>query len=465
MGQEVAAFQRMVERALAYRDGTIALAERLRGKMRQQLAFSGHDLADLKQSEATHLALREELFRVAAAHECWLDSDQVDGVHIRLAPALRLKGLMLSLSAALVLYDNYLLAMSLYQESSKLRRHLNNKDVGYGLDYGELNRSTLSFASARNRRRVNQGLAYYAREIVTFRGQLTRDETLRYLNLVITQSPSYNMTKRNSFLFFLGTKLEFFGLLTEDSLLRLRDEGINLLSMVFGDMVGLVESRRGKLHGKQEVLADLEGALQAGDILLEKTPFRLTNVFIPGHWGHSAIWIGTEKELRALGIWNHPLVSRHHTEIRQNRLVAEALRFGVKMNTLRHFLNVDDVAVLRHRRLSPTERSETIVQALRQVGKRYDFNFDVETTDRIVCSELVYNAYTATDWPTKKFLGRATISPDDIAARALDDGPFFVVRLYHDGGKIADDLSYQMARLLTFRRGPRVQGASRESPP
>jgi len=47
---------------------------------------------------------------------------------------------MMSLSAALVLYDNYLLAISLYQEEPRLRLLLNNKDVGYGIDYGELNR-------------------------------------------------------------------------------------------------------------------------------------------------------------------------------------------------------------------------------------------------------------------------------------------------------------------------------------
>ena len=33
---------------------------------------------------------------------------------------------------------------------------------------------------------------------------------------------------------------------------------------------------------------------QAGDILLEKTPFRLTDKLIPGYWGHAAVWIGGE---------------------------------------------------------------------------------------------------------------------------------------------------------------------------
>jgi len=30
----------------------------------------------------------------------------------------------------------------------------------------------------------------------------------------------------------------------------------------------------------------------------------LTDQLIPGHWGHAAVYIGTEEELEALGIWN-----------------------------------------------------------------------------------------------------------------------------------------------------------------
>ena len=32
--------------------------------------------------------------------------------------------------------------------------------------------------------------------------------------------------------------------------------------------------------------------MQAGDILLEKTPFRLTDKMIPRYWGHATIWTG-----------------------------------------------------------------------------------------------------------------------------------------------------------------------------
>jgi hypothetical protein len=450
LDREVADLRRLVDRSLSYRVGTAALAQRLRGKISRRQAMSGGDLADLKKSEAEHLALRASLIRIAAEHECWLDGDSVANGSV-LPSAERLKGLMLSVAAALVLYDNYLLAMSLYQDSAKLRRYLDNRDIGFGIDYGELNRASLSFLSVRNRRRVRAGLAYYEREAAPVRWGWASDDAFRYLDLVITQSPSYNLTRRPSLSAYLGDRIEFFGLLTSDSLMRLRDEGVNLLSMVFGDTIGLVESRRGRLYARPAVQAELERTLQAGDILLEKTPFRLTDAVIPGYWGHSAILVGTEAELRELAIWDDPVVVAQHAAIRQHRLVAEALRSGVKLNPLRRFLNVDDLAVLRMSVDARRERAAAIVQALRQVGKRYDFNFDIETTDRIVCSELIYNAYATLDWPTSRLLGRSTISPDDIAAKALGGRAMTVLVVYHDGQRMSGDPADRLGELMRRR--------------
>ena len=49
-----------------------------------------------------------------------------------------------------------------------------------------------------------------------------------------------------------------------------------------------------------------------------------------------------------------------------------------------------------------------------QIGKDYDFNFDVETLDKIVCSELIYLVFGNVVWPTKYQLMRNTISPDNV---------------------------------------------------
>jgi hypothetical protein len=209
-----------------------------------------------------------------------------------------------------------------------------------------------------------------------------------------------------------------------------------------------VETRKGKLYNKADVMAEVSSCLRAGDILLEKTPFRLTDKLIPGYWGHAAVWIGTEAELKELGIWDNPLVARYHDEIRDGRLVVEALRSGVEMNTIQHFLNIDSIGILRKPDLSREARANTIIQALRQVGKPYDFNFDVESKGRVYCSKLVYLSYSGIDWPTKRSLGRTTFTPDDVATKAVKNGPLQLVTFYHDGNRVSDAATTRMAELM-----------------
>jgi len=91
---------------------------------------------------------------------------------------------------------------------------------------------------------------------------------------------------------------------------------------------------------------------------------------------------------------------------------------------------------------------DTIILTLRQIGKEYDFNFDVETTDKIVCSQLVYLAYDKIEWPTKSVVGRYTISPDNIAIKALNNGPFELVLFYHDGKLVEGNKLELMEELM-----------------
>jgi len=68
---------------------------------------------------------------------------------------------------------------------------------------------------------------------------------------------------------------------------------------------------------------------------------------IPGHWGHAAIWEGTEQELKQLGILDHEVVGKYHEQITSGHGVADALRDDVMLNKLAHFMNIDDIAIIR----------------------------------------------------------------------------------------------------------------------
>lgn len=446
MQREVLAFQNLAEEALTMRARAIRLLDELRAKAEGGKPLSGQDLQRLNQGAAAMLDRRAALFKVSLAHECWLDESVPDEHH---AAAIQATGITMSLAAALLLYDNYLSAISLYRTDPVLRKHLNRADSGFAIREGELNRIALSFASPDNRSRVRRGIAWFEKH---GRGEKAEtDSGYRYLAQLVEQSPARQIIRQVRPAAFLGNMAGFLTTISADTLIGLKNEGVHISSLLFGNAVGLVESRRGKLDGRPEVLERVAKSARAGDILLEKTPFRLTDTFIPGHWGHAAIWVGSESELRELGIWDHPVVRAYHAEIRAGRGVVEALRAGVVMNPLRHFLNIDDLALLRQGELSDSQRAEVILQTLRQVGKAYDFNFDAQTTDRIVCSELVYHAYGHLDWPTARHLGRVTISPDNIAVRAIAAGPLNVELLFHDGEAIDSAPRQFMERLVKVR--------------
>jgi hypothetical protein len=436
-------FQRRAEQSLAYRAKSIRVFRKLTGKVDRDEPLSGSDLRYLTEGMIAYLDLRDALYDAVNAYRCWPTLR-----HAALDDGTRLKGAMLSLSASLVLYDNYLLAISLFEEDRKLRRYLNEAHSGYNLARFRLREVTEEYNRVANRAEARRVIRYFKKHWPAAAKSFRDNADNQYLYLLITQSPSYNATLKLSPGYVLSQRGRFLAGYTADALDTLKSNGLNLFSMVFGNTMGLIQTRKGRLYGDAGTERAIERELRAGDILLEKTPFRLTDKFIPGYWGHVAIWSGTEQELRALGIWNHPVVKPFQEEIRAGNRVIEALRSGVVISPLRQFLDIDDLAVLRRPALSDETRKRVILRSFRQVGKPYDFNFDVETNDKIVCSELIYVTYTDIDWPTQKTLGRYTISPTHIAEKSNGkDTPFELVMLYLDGTLVTDNINQRFAAL------------------
>jgi uncharacterized protein YycO len=109
---------------------------------------------------------------------------------------------------------------------------------------------------------------------------------------------------------------------------------------------------------------------------------------------------------------------------------------------LDEFMNIDDIAILRpifNEEDKKALTKEALIMAFRQLGKKYDFNFDVNTTDKIVCSELAYVSFPTIDWPTQETLGRHSISPDNVAKLAWNKLPLELILFYHDGRLVNED--------------------------
>lgn len=453
LATEVAEFQVMVEEALVWRARAMDFAEKNAKKLKRE-RLTHEDIQTIHQSAQEYLNLRVKLMKFANKYQSLVDDGTIvkyvpnegtfKSLNIYYVDPLDTKGQELllktkiSLNAALVLYDSYMLGLYPYYKSRKMRKLLNTDFVGGKFEFDEI---TDSFFDVSQRTKMYMSIKLFQKDIAykdLNKTPVSSEE--KYLNLLALQSPFYN---------FMSDKYK--GIVDPSSFKnvsnRIFDRSTFVgdlftysVSKVFGNSVGLVSFRKGlmtKISRREK--ASIKAQMKPLDILLEKTPFRLTDKFIPGFYGHVAIWAGTEDELKALGVWDEPVVKPYQEAIRDGHFIIEALRPGVQINTLDHFLNIDDLLVLRDQTLTDEQRKDFLIRAFSQIGKDYDFNFDVETDKKIVCSEIVYVVFHNIDWPAEKALGRYTISPDNVAAK-VGDGVLVPVQMYSDGVKVEGDL-------------------------
>lgn len=167
----------------------------------------------------------------------------------------------------------------------------------------------------------------------------------------------------------------------------------------------------------QTIRDQLADILEPGDILLTKHQGALTNLFLPGFWPHAALYVGA--------IHQHPdlhISDRTREHWFGTRCVLEALKDGVHFRPLHKTLQVDAFAVVRPK-LNPDQIKTGIENVAVHAGKLYNFNFDFFSSDRLVCTEVVYRAFDGLgdfQLPLKERAGRPTLSANDLMDAALD---------------------------------------------
>jgi hypothetical protein len=372
-----------------------------------------------------------------------------------------IKKVKLGLTFALLLYDNYLVAVAPYEEHNKLRYIINESGIDPEVE-GYLRIVSESYTDRKKMQRLIKAIEFISK-IEQWEsdhpnsGLMQNDPDNQYLNMMIYGSPSYGEIRKNSSQetesIFSINKINIFNNKIEDNIRLISSDATNQVSKMFGNAAGIIVARRGKMDElPKEKQSEIIANMQPLDILLEKAPFRLTDHLIPGYWSHVALWSGTENELRELGVWDElPTIYNEAKEkyhysgpdfqeaIRNGHMVIEALRPGVQINTLQHFLNIDDLGVLRFNGLTIENKRSYLLNAFSQIGKSYDFNFDVESKNEIVCSELIYISFDDLDWNTSKTAGRYTISPDNVAQKLLDDN-MDPVLLYINGEELTENI-------------------------
>lgn len=351
------------------------------------------------------------------------------------------ENLVLKTLASADRYENFSVIYFPYYRQKKFRNLVNAEDSSYGVERKELKRQLRDLVKKEN---VKEALSllddiYYR----VNQGMLNRSDA--YVSDVLGH-PAIKIIKDKK-LWRKWRKL-IFGQTLSDFGTRVRSNIIHQISGAFGNGMGSIRWRKGWLFEDETIRQEIFAQLKPLDVITEKVSFTPTDFFIPGHFGHNAIWLGSEFQLKELGIWDNPLIKPHQAEIRAGKSIIETDRSGTHFKSLRDFMNVDEFGLLRFRRnvLEPAadlDKTLKIYQvALAQLGKTYDFNFDVETTDKLVCSELLYQSFGNINWPTEDYLGRTTISPDNVVSLALfDNAPIDLV--YFVKGTKEGDVIYK----------------------
>mgnify|MGYP000321065163 CR=1 FL=1 len=215
----------------------------------------------------------------------------------------------------------------------------------------------------------------------------------------------------------------------------------------------------------------LDRELEPGDVLLSRKNWYLSNVGLPGFWGHAILYVGDAEKLAA---WaddpevdalvaeraGEPMslpqyLAREHgalwlkyqvgAPVDDPYRVIEAIGEGVVPSTFGHAIG-DSLAALRPT-LGKRRKAEAILDAFAQVGKPYDFDFDFATEHALVCTELVWRAYRPVGdgegltFPLEKIAGRRTL-PANVIAREFDASmergdPQLDFVLFYDGDEKA----------------------------
>lgn len=196
--------------------------------------------------------------------------------------------------------------------------------------------------------------------------------------------------------------------------------GAEVGAPVFGRIASLIRWRNGYLHRHQDAKAYLRKKLRPLDLVLVSSRGKATHRLLPGTFIHVAVYLGTEKELRALGLWKDKTVQAHADAIKAGDIFIEAVSGGVRLASTDEVLNVDQAIVLRPSVAAPERKRALLRHFFSEIGTGFDFRFDAGDDERLFCAELANHVLANQDIPLREVYGRTAIVPDDIVASALD---------------------------------------------
>lgn len=208
----------------------------------------------------------------------------------------------------------------------------------------------------------------------------------------------------------------------------------------------------GALTGKQAAFDHIVATARPLDLLLFANKTYIGGRFVPGRFTHSSIYLGTEAELREIGMWNDPAIRPLQNDIRAGKIFLEAFRPVVRMIEPEKILQTDAVAILRPK-LSLAQRREAARRGVARLGAPFDYWFDNRTKNDLACTELIQYAMPWISFEETISYGRPAVMPDAMVAQGIrGEGLTFVehVRGVDGGGFVVEGVRPVMADIAAF---------------
>lgn len=213
-----------------------------------------------------------------------------------------------------------------------------------------------------------------------------------------------------------------------------------------------IGDRPGLLTGKTEAHAHITETARPLDLVLLSNKSYIGGRMVPGRFTHSAVYLGSEAELRQVGLWDTPEFLPLHDEIRAGKVFIEAVRPLVRMVTPQELLQVDAVALLRPD-LNLSVRRRAAKTLISKLGLPFDYWFDNRTPDVLACTELIGLAMPELDFTITTAYGRPAAMPDDVVAQAIRGENMTLVehiRGVEGGGYVIEDARPVMEDIAAF---------------
>lgn len=355
------------------------------------------------------LTYRNGLMRIAWKYQKYADVADEN---------LRLRTFLLDYTAAATLYQGSLKFVRQFGDSPEAITRLNEAEPNWGIPSGLYDTIRHNLASPQNIKMFEGARQFYyqphVQDYFKARGILAPSIDASFHEAISKAEETIFKYDESVSERILKVAVADLGKLIDD----IQDKTQSAFSTWIGDFK-IRQPHLGKSLINSQQLDRLADLLKPGDIILERRNWYLSNAFLPGYWPHGAVYVGSAEELVDRGLSENEFVRRHWANFTSadnegyEHLIIEAVSEGVVFSSLEHSIGgADSVAVLRPR-ITEAQKNKAISQAFSYAGRPYDFEFDFDSTDTLVCTEVIFRTFGGNagpiDFPVEEIMGRQTM--------------------------------------------------------